>query len=364
MNLNVNEWKEFKISDLFDVKGSKTTSKKMLEDFGIGNNPYITTSAQNNGVEGHYNGWTEKGNVITVESACMGFSTYQEKDFLASDHVEILKAKFDLNKNLAMFFITLINNENYKFSYGRKCNQNKIRNMIIKLPIFRKEDGEPFIDETCKYSDAGYIPDFAWMEKYIKSLNNKPITTSISNVNNALLVSMWKDFKISDLFDVTRGSRILKNDYSVKLTEEFKYPVITAKTVNNGVDGYYNVSNCKGNCLISCGEVSGMYTTYQKEPCWVMDTARIISFKYDKEFTPYLAIFFATLFIKNMYKFSYGRKAKPSNICDLVIKLPICCKEDGEPIIDESKKYSKYGYVPDFTWMENYIKSLPYSDRI
>ena len=176
-----------------------------------------------------------------------------------------------------------------------------------------------------------------------------------------LNVNEWKEFKIGDLFNVVRGSRIVKNeDYFEEPTEELKYPVITAKTTNNGIDGYYHTSNCKGNCIISCGEASGMYTTYQKEPCWVMDTARIITFKENKEFTVPLAMFFATLFTSNMYRFSYGRKAKPSNITALVIKLPICKDKEGQPVIDNTYKYSEKGYIPDFDWMEKYIKTLNY----
>lgn len=36
----------------------------------------------------------------------------------------------------------------------------------------------------------------------------------------------------------------------------------------------------------------------------------------------------------------------------------------GKPFIDSSHQYSDEGYVPDFEWMENYIRQMPYSDRI
>lgn len=39
-------------------------------------------------------------------------------------------------------------------------------------------------------------------------------------------------------------------------------------------------------------------------------------------------------------------------------------KKDGKPIIDEQHTFSDEGYIPDWQWMENYIKGLPYSDRI
>lgn len=46
------------------------------------------------------------------------------------------------------------------------------------------------------------------------------------------------------------------------------------------------------------------------------------------------------------------------------MKLPIQRDDKGEPIIDVNKNYSIKGYVPDWDFMENYMKMLPYSDRI
>ena len=31
---------------------------------------------------------------------------------------------------------------------------------------------------------------------------------------------------------------------------------------------------------------------------------------------------------------------------------------------DKNKTYSDDGYIPDWEWMENYIKKLPYADKI
>lgn len=33
-------------------------------------------------------------------------------------------------------------------------------------------------------------------------------------------------------------------------------------------------------------------------------------------------------------------------------------------ILDKNKKYSDYRYIPDWKWMEIYMKSLPYGDRV
>ena len=150
--LNITEWKEYKIKDLFEVGGTKTTKIDELETYGSGEYPYVTTQAVNNGVANRYNYYTEKGGVLTIDSAVLGYCTYQEKEFSASDHVEKLTPKFKMNKFIALFFVTLFNNECYKYSYGRKANQIKIKNTILRLPT------------------KNNVPDWDYIENYMKSL--------------------------------------------------------------------------------------------------------------------------------------------------------------------------------------------------
>ena len=151
--LNTKDWKWFAYTDLFRISGSKTTPLEDLEGYGKGEYPYVTTQAVNNGVEAFFNYRTEKGGVLTVDSAVLGFCSYQEKDFSASDHVEVLTPLFKMNKYIALFLTTIINKEQYRYSYGRKCSQIKLKRSKIKLPV-----------------TAEGTPDWQFMEVYIKSL--------------------------------------------------------------------------------------------------------------------------------------------------------------------------------------------------
>ncbi len=150
--LNMDNWEFFNLDTLFNISGSATTSILELEEYGIGEYPYVTTQATNNGVEGFYNFYTETGNVLTVDSAVLGFCSYQSKNFSASDHVEKLIPKFEMNKYIAMFLVTILNLEQYRYNYGRKCSQSRIKQAKIKLPA---KNG---------------TPDFNFMENFIKSL--------------------------------------------------------------------------------------------------------------------------------------------------------------------------------------------------
>ena len=153
LKLNTQNWKLFNLDkELFTITGSKTTSIIELEEFGSGKFSYVTTQATNNGIGGFYDFHTEKGNILTIDSAVLGYCSYQSMDFSASDHVEKLIPNFKMNSYVAMFFVTILNLEKYRYNYGRKASQTRMKAISIKLP---EKNGKP---------------DFKFMEKFIKSL--------------------------------------------------------------------------------------------------------------------------------------------------------------------------------------------------
>ena len=138
---------------LFEITGSKTTSILELEEYGKGQFPYITTQATNNGTADFYDYFTEIGNVLTVDSAVVGYCSYQPLNFSASDHVEKLIPKFSMNKYIALFLVTIFRLEQYRYNYGRKCSQSRMKERSIKLPT------------------RNGLPDWQFMENYIQSLH-------------------------------------------------------------------------------------------------------------------------------------------------------------------------------------------------
>ena len=153
INLNISNWKNFEMTKLFKIQGSKTTPLLELIECGKGKHPFVTTQATNNGIEGFYDFYSEEGNIITADSAVLGYCSYQPLPFSASDHVEKLSPKFKMNKYIAVFLVTILNLEQYRYNYGRKCSQDRMKKICIKLP---NKNGNP---------------DFEYMENYIKSLS-------------------------------------------------------------------------------------------------------------------------------------------------------------------------------------------------
>jgi hypothetical protein len=154
IKINSSNWISFLISDLFEITGTKTTPFLELEEYDKGKYPYVRTKSTNNGVENFYNYYTEEGNVLTVDSAVIGYCSYQPLSFSASDHVEKLIPKnFKLNPYIALFLVKILNCEQYRYNYGLKASQTRLKKSTIKLPATK--EGQP---------------DWLFMENFIKSL--------------------------------------------------------------------------------------------------------------------------------------------------------------------------------------------------
>jgi hypothetical protein len=155
---DTSEWKAFRYDELFDIKRGKGPR---IQDLNVGLTPFVTSIDSKNGVTA----FTDyipchKGNTIGVNrNGSVGEAFYHENPFCSTEDVHIFNSKFKLNKYTAMFLITLIKKERYRFNYGRKWGINRMKQSIIKLPTIKNG-----------------TPDFDYMESYIKSL---PFSASI-----------------------------------------------------------------------------------------------------------------------------------------------------------------------------------------
>lgn len=375
MNLDINNWKEFTfgrlISDIYKSKAINKDDLQIAANWKLGIR-YITRTAENNGCELIAdlsfidNSFIQEGNAITIgDTTATCF--YQSEKFITGDHMVVVRADW-LNEILALYMVTILNKEQYKYSYGRAFLIDRIKETLVKLPIQYNEDGTVYIDSLKKYSDLGYVPDFDMMQQYIKTLHFKYLTTKNKRINiQKLKISNWKEFYISRTYTQSGLFEIenCKCGSAGNLDDGNDINYIGAKKNNNGVMRRVVrveslVSKGNGIMFICDGEGSVGYTNYMDED-FIGSTTTSIG--YDEALNPYVALFLVTILDKEKFKYSYGRKYR-THINEAIIKLPIQRNLKGDPIIDASKKYSKEGYIPDWTFMENYIKALPYGDRL
>ena len=358
MNLNINKWQEFELGKLFDIKKGKRLTAADQEE---GSNNYIGAIDSNNGVANHIGQEPiHSGNTISLSyNGSVGEAFYQSEPYWATDDVNALYPYYEkFNEYIGLFFVAVIRKEKFKFSYGRKWTLENMKKTIIKLPILHNEDGSPYTDLAYKYSKDGYVPDWNFMENYIKSLHYKPLSTkNKSSQTLDLHIDKWQEFKINKIFIVSTTKMSIKDDLI-----DGKVPFISRTAENNGCDGYVEVDDdkiSKGNCLTIGAE--GIYCFYQPKD---FATGNKVYTLRNKNLNSYSYLFVATILNKDDYKYSYGRARIKSKLEEEVIKLPIKYNPNGTPFIDDSQTYSDKGYVPDWKFMEDYIKALPYGDRL
>ena len=386
MKLNTEKWQDFKLSSLFEMKNGFFNNKPETIDSvkTLTSIPFLGATAENNGITDYCDiesirsssrtgddddtlvGKIFDGNCITITnngSVCHAY--FQPKQFTSSHDETICVPKFNLNMPIAMFICSIINKERYKWSYGRKLHDiKKSKNIVIKLPIQYMSDGSPVIDKEKKYNNNGYIPDWQFMEMYIKSLYYKPLTTKRAHKQKPPLnVSEWEDFCVVNLFDKIYKGKAYTDEDLYGIVGLNVVPYITRTDLNNGCK-YLAVATddfCieEGNA-ISIGDTTAT-CFYQKERFITGDHMVVLRAKW---LNLTRGLFVVCLFNKERLKYSYGRSYKMDNIKKTIFKLPIQRDSNGKPIINKEKRYNQKGYIPDWQFMEDYINSLPYSDRL
>ena len=153
INLSSCEWHYFKIKDIFPV--IERGKRQKASDRREGIVPYYSASKNNNGLTDYIS------NPLFIDSNALILTTfgdafYVEGEFTASDEITYFKNN-NLNKYNAMFITTILKQEQFRFSFGRKAFKNKILEINIKLPALLLSNK--------------YVPDWDFMEAYIMCLN-------------------------------------------------------------------------------------------------------------------------------------------------------------------------------------------------
>ena len=148
---NPNTWKKVKLYlEFFEMEAGKYYPSNQYKK---GNIPLISSSDTTNGMTKMTDlKPTYSGNCLTIgKVSCSTF--YQKQPFCATADCTVLIPKFEMNQYIGIFLATVINQESFKWNYGRQIRLNNCYDLEIAVPV--REDGKP---------------DFEYMERFIKSL--------------------------------------------------------------------------------------------------------------------------------------------------------------------------------------------------
>lgn len=346
-------WRYFRLDELFYLKKGKRLTK---EDMISGQTPFISAIDKNNGYREFISQKpNHKGNTITVNyNGSVAEAFYQPNPFWASDDVNVLYPKFNLTQNVGLFICTVIKKEKYRFNYGRKWHLERMRESQILLPA--KKNGE---------IDLDYMEQFISQFPELSHLRSTKIISPVLNkAPLPLNISKWKVFKYAG----NDGIFIIKNGYYNKKpfkTEKGSIPFIGSTEYNNGVTEYYSINDinnnhkderspaqdiCKklfdGNCITVSNNGSVGNAFYQPKEFTCSHDINVLYLK-DRAMNKYIAMFICTIIKLEKYRWNYGRKWRPARMPESEISLPTTA--NGRP---------------DYEYMEQYIKSLPYSSSL
>ena len=176
--IDTSTWKEFKISDLFDVKNSKSISDKRGLDFD-GNNPYdfIGRTPINNGIQGKIvqrDFEPNDENTFSVTQIGEKLCLFRDNKWYACQNIFLLTPLYS-ELITAKFFICCIVTKTLKAVFGEDAyssypTKDTLSDMMIKLPI--TSDGQP---------------DWDYMESYMKAVMEES-EKSLENLKKALRI--------------------------------------------------------------------------------------------------------------------------------------------------------------------------------
>lgn len=332
-----------KITDIFDVwygvNLEVVNCEVVTKDV-----PFVSRQSANNGVVCHVkrmiNVFPNPAHTLSIAVSGSVLSTfYHDYEYYSGRDVYIARPKIELTKEEMIYYAYLIEQNKYRYNYGRAANRT-FRDINIpsnkELPEYLNA-----ISATSNFVSHALNPDILGLQ-----------------------VLNWKWFRYDEVFDIRKGFYNKKPENHTGNT----IPFIGAIDNNNGVSEYYDIQDIEdasktgnennvplaeklfeGNCITVSNNGSVGYAFYQAKPftCTHDVNPLYLHPKWSQELNPYIAMFLCSLIEKERYRWTYGRKWRPKRMPSSLIKLPV----------------DKTGN-PDWKYMEDFIKSLSYSANL
>lgn len=311
-----------RLDSLFQVKYGSNLELNALTQTSDGVN-FVSRTAKNNGVSARVEQLEKlhpiQAGVLTVAGGGSVLETFlQTEPFYSGRDLYHLIPKVSMTNAQKLFYAGCIKANRYKYSYGRQANKT-LKELLIP--------------------DFNSLP--SWVGETETSLRGSAEKTALNIATPTLDVSHWKEYQYIELFDIKKGKRLTKADMKSGST-----PYIGAIDSNNGVSALIAADPPhKSSCISVSYNGSVAEAFYQSTPFWATDDVNALYPKFG--ITPSIALFLCTLIKQEKYRYNYGRKWGLGKMKHSTIKLPVAT--NGKP---------------DWEYMENYIKSLPYSSQV
>lgn len=332
--LNEKEWEEFTLEDIFSVgAGKRLTNADKID----GDRPFIGATDNNNGVTGFVGNDNASldENVLGVNyngAPCIAF--YHPYKCLFTDDVKRLHLQNHADdEHVLLFMKDIIMQQRAKYSYGYKFKEKRMLRQKLMLPV--DNDGKP---------DYGYMVQYAsemrggMLMRYKNYVAGQLSQLEYKDIP-ALDEKEWKEFRIGELFEVSRPKARNKDDYDMG-----DVPFVASGAMNNGV-----MKCCKtregeqldaGNC-ITVSPVDGSSFYQPMDFLGRGGAGSSILMLRNNGLNLFRGEFMARMIQQTCSKYNYGHMGNKDSIKRECVMLPV--DDDGKP---------------DYAYMEQYVKNM------
>lgn len=339
-----------KISDIFTLDYGHSLELNRLEQSTAPDAvSFVGRAARNNGVTSRVKlvpGLSPSlAGTITVAlngQGGAGVAFLQPFPFYSGFHVMVLTPKGPMSEQEKLWWVLCITANRFRFGFGRQANRT-LKDLVLP--------------------DLGNKPDWADSTNVLK-FEGASCPQQVGTAAG-LVTTHWRAFRYDEIFEIKKGYYNKKPPTSAK---EGSVPFIGATEYNNGVTAYIAHDNLRkfskdgsinpnepldrkifpSECITVSNNGSVGEAFYQPAPFTCTHDVNPLYLK-DKQvrLSPELGLFLATVIRADKYRWGFGRKWRPIRMPDSLISLPVT--PEG---------------LPDWSYMEGYIKSLPYSSQV
>lgn len=321
-------FKQFLLKEMFkDVNKGDIHETNILDDGSI---PVIGCGFENLGIEGRFD-LTDQAiyeRAVTITGDGLPLTAFYHKyKFGAKDNVTVCTPHNEMSLPVIYYIVSIINNERWRFSYGRKCYFKKMCEQKFFLPINDKgEINIEYIEQNVKVDFKNVTPS-----KNVKSsLNNYPQSS--------------KQFVLRDCLKTLVSGEF----HAIGELDDGVVPLISCGEFGNGFVGSFDIAEeykFKNTITIAYNGTFPLTSRFHLYTFGAKDDVAVL--KNEGDLKPSTLVFIAAMLNMQTWRFSYGRKCFKDKLKSQTIYLPTT--QEGN--IDEDYIYILVSKMPYWPYM-------------
>jgi len=325
------KWKDIELGKIADVNSGRDIYAQERTDGDI---PYITSGTANNGIGyfvGNDNDSKAKNAISVNRNGAVGEAFYHPYEALYGNDCRRVNLHDAKDEETQLFAAQCISEQKEAFSYSRKLGTARLKRLHVMLPV--TDSGKPDYDYMAQYTSE--------MREGMLMRYKNHVAGQLSHLEYkdipALDEKEWSEFRLGDLFEVSRPKARNKDDYEVG-----DIPFVASGAMNNGVMKCCNIKPDekldRGNC-ITVSPVDGSSFYQPMDFLGRGGAGSSVLMLRNNTLNLFRGEFMARMIQQTCSKYNYGHMGNKDSIKRERVMLPVT--DSGEPDYEYMEQYSK-----------------------